>query len=1006
MMSAIGIILAVVLIFSEVMSVNLITRYTIEDEVGPIVVDIHAQGYHEGTSTLNYTSLRNDLLDLEEVDGVGFRRVENEQYNLFPFTGAQKALIEEQLDNGTPAGIDMITLQDRVWDNEPRSVMMVGGDAGYIDILMEAGYDITPPRNNETVISQRMASELNLSVGDTIYLYRIFIAPADGGDEWVDPEDHHFDNATTFVPLLISGTYSISQPDSDALDKAYEWMSSQLFLEENMLFMDIDHIQNITDALWTPPDDTHTEPFYGYWYGGWDDDVYYEYEKPRPLIGQSVDFPGASEPYFYGGQTSFQIRALISLDHDSVLFFEDMTRTSMNLEKIEGRIGGILRDDSLYIEWEGNVLSGAISDMSNEFQAMQMLFLIFTLPLAAVGMYLGYIGTELSVEDRRREIGILKARGMAPSTIRNMFVMESTVIGVIAGLSGIVASILFVRISLGNFAEGFGDRVQMEHILAEFSPATAVMIVLLAIAFTLIGSHRSIKRVSKLSTIETMQFYASSQSVKDYKPGKDITFVSLSVFAVAMQMIFNEIGFENLPGGIVVFFLVIVYAIVGLLTFLVPFMLVVGMTRLTTRYTTKVYTFISRINDRLMPAFSHLIRRTIELNPRRTASLCMIVAMALAFGTFTSSFTDSQEIYEERLAVATIGADLAFVSQQDISGSELLNNTSIKAVSMTYRTSGELIDYGWYTTINAINTTEYTQTVRGLDSYIMMDRDPMGKLSLLKGNDTLITKATADQFGLDVGDTINVQIGNSRYDYWGGDGPGGQQQQAVTLKLRVAGIVRLLPGVMQDEWELYNSDPVIYVDNDTLPTDIYNDSWQFRFMVDLEDGIDENAMVDMLSDGNTWDHQLLSKRLDEGNVLERNVRSFFGIEYTFIIVVVTVGLGLVMTVSVKQREREFAGIVARGASTRDLFKIILGESIIVLILAVSIGAITGIASSFSLLTLFSIDQGDAIRRTLEVTWSTFNIIIFTVLSLLAVSIVVAWRGSMIKLHTALRIRGG
>ncbi len=94
-----------------------------------------------------------------------------------------------------------------------------------------------------------------------------------------------------------------------------------------------------------------------------------------------------------------------------------------------------------------------VFSFAREFEQVQKMFLFFDLGLAGVGLIalitasLGIANTLImSILERRREIGVLKALGADDSDIRIMFLVEAACIGVVGSVLGIVTGWLITRL--------------------------------------------------------------------------------------------------------------------------------------------------------------------------------------------------------------------------------------------------------------------------------------------------------------------------------------------------------------------------------------------------------------------------------------------------------------------------------------------------------------------------------------------------------------------------------
>lgn len=104
---------------------------------------------------------------------------------------------------------------------------------------------------------------------------------------------------------------------------------------------------------------------------------------------------------------------------------------------------------------------------AEQFDEIQRAFLFFDLALALVGLIalttasLGITNTMfMSVLERRREIGVLKALGADDSDVRRMFVYEAAAIGVLGSIGGIILGWLISRLAsyiAQSLMERFGE---------------------------------------------------------------------------------------------------------------------------------------------------------------------------------------------------------------------------------------------------------------------------------------------------------------------------------------------------------------------------------------------------------------------------------------------------------------------------------------------------------------------------------------------------------------------
>src|SRR5207247_2644819 len=126
--------------------------------------------------------------------------------------------------------------------------------------------------------------------------------------------------------------------------------------------------------------------------------------------------------------------------------------------------------------------------------------------------------------------------------------------------------------------------------------------------------------------------------------------------------------------------------LLGLIPFIllpfVPIMLIVGLTRLLTRSTGRVYDVFSRVTRLLTKDLAYIIRKNLSRNPRRSANVAIIIALGLAFGVFSLSVLATNETHLEREIRAGVGADAAvFPAYTTDESDETANLTAVPGVS-------------------------------------------------------------------------------------------------------------------------------------------------------------------------------------------------------------------------------------------------------------------------------------------------------------------------------------
>ena len=127
-----------------------------------------------------------------------------------------------------------------------------------------------------------------------------------------------------------------------------------------------------------------------------------------------------------------------------------------------------------------DTLMSSVTQIIDAISAVLIAFVAISLVVSSV--IIGVI-TYISVLERKKEIGILRAIGASKRNVSNVFNAETFIIGALAGLLGVGITLLLILPANAIIHSLTGQR----DISAALPPAAAVILVLLSIALTLIG---------------------------------------------------------------------------------------------------------------------------------------------------------------------------------------------------------------------------------------------------------------------------------------------------------------------------------------------------------------------------------------------------------------------------------------------------------------------------------------------------------------------------------------
>ncbi|NCN39124.1 MAG: FtsX-like permease family protein, partial [Candidatus Aenigmarchaeota archaeon] len=125
----------------------------------------------------------------------------------------------------------------------------------------------------------------------------------------------------------------------------------------------------------------------------------------------------------------------------------------------------------------------------------------FTIGIAGISAVVGGLGVMntmiMSVMERRREIGVLKAIGATNSYVIRMILIESTIISLIGGLLGLGVGYLGSK-AIGAFSGGQAQGIVTSNL--------ALNSMLFALFLGVVGGLYPARKASQLSPVEALRY--------------------------------------------------------------------------------------------------------------------------------------------------------------------------------------------------------------------------------------------------------------------------------------------------------------------------------------------------------------------------------------------------------------------------------------------------------------------------------------------------------------------
>ena len=825
--------------------------------------------------------------------------------------------------------------------------------------------------------------------------------------------------------LPAAGSVAISKETADqlqlqvgdAITCSFSWGNYEFDVNTSMGWYNTSYanLSFPVSQIWTQ------EPFEkvfrdrGYWDGTGSWDSVWLQDSVDPVVFNLDDMRMVTDPLAADGYPNgISLAYYIWIDRDKVISLADVKGTVDRIEFIQHQLEkkAMFSDFTVY----PSDLSYSLTNMAPQLEMMKVLFAALSLPVVALGTYLSIVGVDLGVTERRREIAILKSRGASNRQVFGSLIIESLSLGVFAGLTGLLLGVLVSRFLLDSAttftisSTGAGSSEFADFLV---SPTTIVLSVLFGVGLMLLSSYRPFKKVSRSDCAEILHHYSPIATQVEYKPKTDILFLSLSVLSILSVYL----GFDAVSGhgfSWIVQLIIGILFLAGLAIFpAMPFLLSLSIVRLLTRGSHRLYAKFTWLVKPWTKDLHYIVERNIVRNPRRASNLCVIISLALAFGLFISITMESNMGYQRDVVKYEVGSDVNvqgsiryYPEGTSVNLSRLSSLETIPGVKVCSRfvlANVQIIAYfgGFSANLALINTTSYIEAVHPGDSYFVGGGSGMLD-ELLHNGTVLIAEDFMKSYDLVVGDQLPAQMYFSTYFN------GSWDFYSAQFPITIAGVVKGLPGLTW--YNMFMDRSSLWFLNDTR---LLQASYPIGAFVKTTNDADPNdvagRVVDMFeSAGLQPTSRTLVKSLAElkEDPTYAALADFLYIEYALSIAIMTIGVGLLIFVAVSDREKELASIMARGSSGGQIRKILMGESLTLMIIGLIVGAGVGILTAYLFNTL-SMDQTyAAVEKRMYMTYVTGAIVVSSVVALLLASLIATSRAGKIKLAEVLRIRGG
>ncbi len=762
---------------------------------------------------------------------------------------------------------------------------------------------------NQTYLIAGTPLAAHASIGDNITTEMMFPTPKQ--DNWT----------TIYINFTVAGF-------ADVTSAGYQLMSGNNYLI----------------SQYSPPSSVQT----------------YEYPSDMMIIGWN-----STLLQFWSGMANRTVDTsfLVNVDSNKIIspwnVLGSIANVNTIVSDIQNKVLSIYQTNS-YVN--ANNLDYELEQFNSSFGNTLTQFILFSIPIFFVSVYLGSTLSDVSFNLRRREIGLLSTKGLSSGQIQRMFLGEALIIGLVGGVAGVIGGLALNQVFTGglNLNTLFNPQT--------LSPYTMVFTVVFGMVLALVSVFFSARRASKMPTVESLRYYMPS-SATAYR--KRLPWVAaiigtyeviVLVFGINIVSLISSTNSGEYFTAILIQILTLVNVV---LTYIGPVLFVWGVTKLLIQNTPVFQKTITTLS-RVMGDFGALAAKNIGRNPARIAAIAFLISFIIAYGVSVNGQIASQQDYLVRQVKSNVGADISIGVMNATKANQVLsyilgNVSGIQSSTMQCQLSQTYAD----TVIRTIDPSSWLNTSYYESDWFTGASMQQAFTAMENNNMTIILEQrVAEEYNLKVGDTIAIDFasGARTLTIVGLFGPKVPSSQIQPLSGGIT-ISETGPGIFQT----YSSNLVLWsyvprnLFNMSSPfSDAYKDeSFDTTILLKLDPGVNGTAVAEKIRSLNLeiygvtsfaeqWQQSQNSN--DQTTFYTLQVLDFQSLGIAFAVLSASVGMVLIAVVSLSERSREVTLMSVRGLSYGQLIWMLLAENLAVITFAVLLGLGVGLIIDYGTIT--------------------------------------------------------
>lgn len=585
-----------------------------------------------------------------------------------------------------------------------------------------------------------------------------------------------------------------------------------------------------------------------------------------------------------------------------------MNDPSITVEELQAKLREKLKDFPA-VEVERPATRG--KGIENAVSAMSLGMTLASFIALLVGLFIIFNTFSISVNQRWKEIGILRALGVERRNVQRMFLAEAAVMGLIGSILGVAAG--FYLAAGASRAMGEITASVYSYVSTPEPPIFrwdfALTAFAIGIAASILAAWLPARAASRLDPVLALHNIETRQ--KEAVLGRARIATGILMVATGWALI----RFVPVTYGLMIQFLYAALIIFGLI------LLLPKLSELTARA-------LRPVMDRLFGSEGVLAVDGMIQAPRRTSATVGALMIGLMFVFSTAAYVQSYQRNVASWMDRMLNSDL-FITSSELARSRTYHfseelSRRVSALAGVKRVENARITFIPYAgdTIALVALELEGWFARVRDVIEDADEDEARRLTT-SGEGILAARNLAIRFGLEVGDRLRIETPTGIFE-------------------------RPIAGIIED----YTSEKgAIFLDRDLYRRFWLDDAVDI-IEVNLEPGVDRQAFKTELERAIKGEHRaFIYTNTEYKQWVMDLINGFFLLNYMqMAIAVLVAALGIVNTliISVSERKRELGVLRALGGLRSQVRKLILLEAIAIAVIGVVTGAVAGAFNTYFL----------------------------------------------------------